>query len=315
MAIQRDKMYQKYLPSKNFIKFLIILLIIGVLLTIVFYAFSWRTSFLNKKENKLETKNTTINDLLSKDSDGDGVYDWEEALWGTDPKKQSTFDDISDKTYIENKRKDLKIANVDNLNEGNSETETAKFARQFFASIAAMKQTGQIDEETIYNVSSSLGQGIVNPVLTDIYSEKDILVTKSDSTSDKEDYYIKAANLFEKSKTLGAGEELEIIGGMAGSGTATKASTDKLAVISSAYQDFAKKLTLIPVPNSLKSYHVKIANSSHNTGIAVTNMTKIIDDPIIGLSGVSEYQKYSQDLISSVESLEAFLSANGIISE
>ena len=34
-----------------------------------------------------ETQDKTINlaDLVQKDSDGDGIPDWEETLWGTDP--------------------------------------------------------------------------------------------------------------------------------------------------------------------------------------------------------------------------------------
>ena len=61
------------------------------------------------------------------------------------------------------------------------------------------------------------------------------------------------------------------------------------------------------VPQSLADYHLRIANSANNTGISVSNMEKIVNDPIIGLSGLSQYQKYSDDLVKAVTDLETFL--------
>ena len=60
--------------------------------------------FFNKKdESKLSTQKLTINQLLQKDSDGDGVMDWEEGLWGTDPNNTKTFEGIPDAEYIKTK--------------------------------------------------------------------------------------------------------------------------------------------------------------------------------------------------------------------
>jgi hypothetical protein len=35
-------------------------------------------------------------------------------------------------------------------------------------------------------------------------------------------------------------------------------------------------------------------------------MSKVIEDPIVGLSGLSSYQKYSDELVKAVEKLESF---------
>ena len=43
------------------------------------------------QKNGLTYGNITIKDLVNKDTDGDGILDWEEGLWGTDPtKKENT---------------------------------------------------------------------------------------------------------------------------------------------------------------------------------------------------------------------------------
>ena len=118
-------------------------------------------------------------------------------------------------------------------------------------------------------------------------------------------------------KKEGLGDELEIVSMIVGTEKIEDAqdSVNKLTNIANAYQGFAQKMVELEVPESLVQYHIQIINNANNTGISVRNMIKIIDDPIVGLSGLSQYQKYSDDLITSVDDLEKMLSNNGIITE
>lgn len=267
--------------------------------------------FFQNKQATLQAGNLTINELIQKDSDGDGVPDWEEALWGTDKNNKETFG-IPDLTYIANKKKALGISPSANTNQNQNETE--KFAQDFFTAYAAMKTSGQVDDTAISNFSNALGQQITNASVVDQYSEKDIEIAKSDEKKDQESYYVTAGTLFEKYKAEGVGSELEAAGEVAAGGDAGDTQgQNNLVKISGAYQEFAQKLLLVPVPHSLAEYHLKIINSANNTGIAVLNMSKMMTDPVVGISGISQYEKYSDDLINSVHDLETFLSTNGII--
>ena len=312
---------KNYLPSKKFTYVFIACVIALVIFLLISNIFFGKNSFvaLGKKGN-LQNEKITLNNLLQKDSDGDGVMDWEEALWGTDPNKEKSFNDISDADYIKQKRTDLKISNESELtqNDRGGLTETDKFAQEFFASLSAMKQSGQIDQNTINNVSASLGQNIVDPSLIDKYSEKDIILDENDGTDIQENYYTNAQNLFESYKEKGIGDELEIVSVIVGSENAqtSKDSIDKLTKIANAYQEFAQEMIKTSVPESLAQYHIQIINNANNTGISVRNMIKVVDDPIVGLSGLSQYQEYSDNLILSVENLKIILSTlsnNGII--
>ena len=310
---------KNYLPSKKFTYVFIACVIALVIFLLISNIFFGKNSFvaLGKKGN-LQNEKITLNNLLQKDSDGDGVMDWEEALWGTDPNKEKSFNDISDADYIKQKRTDLKISNESELtqNDRGGLTETDKFAQEFFASLSAMKQSGQIDQNTINNVSASLGQNIVDPSLIDKYSEKDIILDENDGADIQENYYTNAQNLFESYKEKGIGDEIEIVGTIASSGAVgNEEYANKLAIIADAYQEFAEKMIKTSAPGSLAQYHIKIINNAYNTGIAVRNMIKVANDPIVGLSGLSQYQKYSDDLISSVEELEIILTINGIMIE
>lgn len=301
----------KYLPSKKFQYLLGSFLVIALLFFAAFKLLSGKNSFFAQRNDvKVQAGNLTINEMITKDSDGDGVPDWEEALWGTDPNNKETFG-MPDATYIANKRKAL---NVNQPADNGTPTQTDNFARDFFAAYNAMKTSGQVDDATIKNFSSALGQKIVDSSVVDQYSEKDLKLADNDDPQTQADYYASAAGLFAIYKESGLGDELEIAGGIAstGQGGDTK-SEDQLQKIAGAYQEFAQKLLLVPVPKSLVQYHLEIINSANNTGIAVSNMSKMISDPVTGLSGISQYQKYSSDLITSANNLEAFLIKNGII--
>ena len=307
-----NEKYLKYLPSKKFILIISAGVVLAVVIFMIFFMSSSGENFItgDKKENSaLKIENQTIISLIQNDSDGDGIADWEEALWGTDKNKKITFNDMPDATYIENKKKELKIES--SINETKL-TETEKFAREFFSSYSAMKSSGQIDSDTINSFSNALGQKIVNPALIDYYKETDVKTSTLDNVATKQKYYQDMQNLFKSYQSVGLGDELDIIskGLASNSASGTTDNTDqysRLSIIANAYQDFAKKIMEMNVPQSLVIYHLLIANSSNNTGISVANMEKIINDPIVGLSGLSQYQKYSDDLVKAVTDLETAL--------
>lgn len=304
--------YSKYLPSKKFTIISSSCAVLAVIIFVIFFMSSGGESFTisgERKNTALKIENQTITDLIQNDTDQDGIADWEEALWGTDKNKKMTFSDISDSTYINNKKKELKIEQ--SVNEKKL-TETEKFAREFFTSYSAMKSSGQVDDETINSFSNALGQKIVNPELIDRYTESDITISDREDPVKKMKYYENVKNLFKSNKSTGMGDELDIINkglvsNPSGNSTTISDQYEKLPAIASSYQNFAKKIMEITVPKSLSDYHLRIANNSNNIGISVLSMAKIISDPIIGLSGLSQYQKYSEDLVKAVAELETAL--------
>jgi hypothetical protein len=300
-------MGRKHLPSKKFIHSVIAITACGTIVFLITNLFSSKSYFFSsKKDGKIQTEKLTINELVQKDTDGDEIADWEEALWGTDKNNKITFDNLPDPVYIENKKKELGVD--ESVNEEGL-TETEKFAREFFATYVAMKESGNIDQNTINNFSSALGQKIINPTMLDIYSEKEIKITEEDNKETGDAYYQKVKELFDSYRTQGIGEELNILSNelTENSTTVSKESNNQLIKISEAYKDFAKNVIETEVPKSLATYHLKIANSSNNLGISIFDMTKVKNDQIVGLSGISKYQEYSNELLNAVEELEAFL--------
>lgn len=305
--------YKKYLPSRKFTLIGSFIVVLAVIIFIIFFMASSGKNFKTGEQTDtppLKVGNQSLIEMIQNDSDKDGIPDWEEALWGTDKNKKITFADTPDSTYIENKKKELREKEGVQVEEAKL-TETEKFAREFFTSYSAMKSSGQVDGDAINNFSNALGQKIVDPNLVDRYSSADMKVSQDETLVAKQKYYETIQALFNSYQSAGLGDELEIVSIEVASGTASgmsdKDRQTKLSEIAGAYQDFGKKILGISAPASLAIHHLQIANSANNTGISVGNMTKIIEDPIIGLSGLSQYQKYSEDLVKSVADLEAAL--------
>lgn len=295
---------KKYLPSKQFSKIMISSMAVILVVFLIFYFASKKESFKSKNEgNGLAVGEQTVLELIEADTDLDSIPDWEEALWGTNKNKPRTFDDTPDGVYIENRKKELNIEQEQN---DKTLTETEQFAREFFTAYTALKASGQVDDEAINNFSNAIGQKVVNPDLIDRYTEDQAILTNTDDTTEKENYYETVKKIFDGYRKAGLGEELDIVnkGLIDYSSTGGNADYQKLATISTAYREFAEKVMKVSVPRSLLEYHIRIANSSNNLSISVGNMIKVINDPIIGLSGLSQYQKYSGDLVKAVEDLE-----------
>jgi len=306
--------YKKYLPSRKFTLIGSFVVVLAVIIFVIFFMASSGENFKTGTEIdtlQLKVENQSLIEMVQNDLDKDGIPDWEETLWGTDKNKKITFADTPDGTYIENKKKELRTREDTSVEEAQL-TETEKFAREFFTSYSAMKSSGQVDNDTINSFSNALGQKIVNPNLVDRYTNTDVKINNNDTLTAKQKYYETVQDLFKGYQSAGLGDELEIVstevasnGVTGGAGNAEQQA--KLTEIANAYQDFGKKVMETSAPASLAEYHLRIANDANNTGISVSSMTKIIDDPIVGLSGLSQYQKYSDDLVKSVADLEAAL--------
>ena len=300
---------KKYLPSKKFIKIGISFLVVGIILFFILnFVFSKKsifTSLSNNTAGKIGVDRLAILKMTQQDSDGDGVADWEEALWGTDKKNPATFQGISDKKYIEDKRKELNGGKNAGLGNENL-TETEKFARQFFSTYVAMKTSGQTDDATINNFSSYLGENIASPILPDQYTETNLTIDSSNGgAGDSKKYFSSLKKLFVNYRDSGIGEELSVVDTvLASEENLDEDSVKKLLAIANLYKDFTQKASKIPVPKSLVTYTLKMLNDGANTGISVENMTKISADPIVGLGGVTQYQKYNSEFVNSSQELE-----------
>jgi hypothetical protein len=165
------------------------------------------------------------------------------------------------------------------------------------------------DPETIKKFGKAVGEKIGDPNLVNVFAEGDVKVIAAADTNDIKKYYTEIKTVFDKYRETGMGDEIDIVnsGVLNAKDNTTLANSGKLTSIGKVYKDFANEMMQIKVPREYISAHVKMANSAYNTGVSVLAMVNIIDDPIVGLGGVTQYQKYSEEFVKAAEDLEGEL--------
>lgn len=302
----------KYLPSKKFIKFISIVLIVAILVWVVSMIFSKREVFKNESGKKgiALARASDGEDLYKKDSDGDGVPDWEETLWGTDPYNKDTYGNgLGDATEIANRKKTIQERNDLEgvaIND-DSQNNTAKLAKQFLVTASLAQQQGGIDEMALKNFSKSLDGAFANAQLADMFDVKDLKLGSVTPAKYKENLN-KVFQYFLDTNT----EELEVVFKLV-SGENTDNQINILDEKIKIYKDLSENVLKTEAPYLAAGFHLQIANNASKVAIALIGIKNLNEDPLSGMIAFQQYQKYSEALQKALTSLQNYFVTNGII--
>ncbi|PCI20482.1 hypothetical protein COB64_02065 [Candidatus Wolfebacteria bacterium] len=300
-----------YLPSKKFILIalssLVVLVILFLLLNL---GSSKKISFKNNRIPTASLEAVEFGDVIEADTDGDGLKDWEESLWGTDPFNPDTDNDGTlDGEEIEARRQELpSVQNGSEINGDLNETET--FAREFFTTVIALQQSGGLTEESINDLSNSLSDSILSGDTPLSYALTDLTTVSSSSTNTstyKEDLDTVRANY----KNSNLGSELELLA--LAIQTGDKTVITQLQELGLAYVSFAKESKNISVPTAIQSTHLDLVNGALAIGASIEDMKQIFSNPVVGISGIARYRSSSDIFVSSAEKLNNYFAQNGIL--
>ncbi len=250
--------------------------------------------------------NATLADLVNRDRDKDGVLDWEEGLWETDPHNPDTFGKgLGDKAEIEkiklatrplNELGDLAAPNQENL------TQTDKFSRELFSTIATLNQTGPIDQATIDKLSSSLSEQIKNASARKIYTISEIKIINDDSVKATQKYNDDIENLYKKYPIKGNAIQV-LKESMVDQENIDVSVLSKLDPIIKQTNMIISGMVKMDVPISLSNLHLEIINSLQRL-IENLNDIKLFDtDVVVALSAMSQYEKNTNLLQTAVAKL------------
>ncbi len=292
---------KKYLPSKKFISIVLILVIFVAL----FFGVRGIISFFkNRKANKGEGQQITmtVGGLIQKDSNENGIADWEEYLWGLDPKKNGG----KNREFITNKKQALEQNGVISITDDSKQiSDNEVLSREFFATIISLQQTGEINQESIDSVAEAVGQKIEVTSIPDIYTKIDMNIVQNESLTTKEKYHSDLSNLINKYENSDIGSELVIIA--QGLNDQDPQALYAAKTIATAYRSFGSELIGIPVPGSLVSIHLALANNYEKTAQSIEGLVKMLNDPILGMSSILSYKKYTDAIAIDLEKLSNIL--------
>jgi len=289
------KINKKYLPSETFIARVIIIIVICVL---GFGIYELVLFIKNKiSDNNKEGKSLIISDIIQKDSNKNGIADWEESLWGLDPTKNGS----ENKSII-----DAKKSGLSSNNQRTSElSDNEILAREFFATIMSLQESGELNEETISNVSNLIGEQIKAEEISDTYKMEDLKIVKN-SDQAKSNYSKEFSSIvsnYRKNKNIG-NELVFIAEGLKNNDSQALYLSKKVGL---AYKEMAEELSKIEIYEDIAHTHLSLINNCNKTGESVVNLSSMLKDPIIGMKSIINYKKYSDLFSEDLDNIFNFL--------
>mgnify|MGYP001616874854 CR=1 FL=1 len=306
----------KYLPSKK---------LTAVMLTVVVIVggvFLWNRWEKNKKDvlvfdrgnNAQDTIKSLTETISRQDSDNDSLPDWEETLWKTDSQNPDTDGDGTlDGEEVKLGRNPVKRGPNDVLetfrptggqlgdtNGEKADTLTGALAQTLFSQyIGAKGAGGGVIDDT---AKKELVDAVVTQVRNESESKKHSLAeikTSPDNTVARLNTYGNTLADTILTHTARAKENELIIVGQAVEKKDEKL-LEKLPPIESMYRDLIKSLLLIETPSSLAQLHVNVINSYEGILAAMQNMKLVLQDPLNGAMGITQYVNTLKSLQSSI---------------
>jgi hypothetical protein len=249
------------------------------------------------------TGDELIVDLVNKDTDKDGVLDWEETLWGTDPKNKDTNGQgLGDKKEIEKLKAENKEENGGETLDENNLTETDKFARELFATVSTLNQSGQIDQATVDKITSSLADRMQNSAPRKVYTLAQIKTNKETGDKAARAYNDALSALYKKTPITG--DVISIFEKLSGEEDEVDINIlSELDPIIRQTSLFIDGMTKISTPTFLVNEHLAMLNALERILENLSDVKLMNKDVIIALTGISQYEQNSTDLETAVTNL------------
>ena len=284
------------LPQKNILQ--AIIFAFGVVLISVLVRFGEKATPSEKNIEEISQK-ASVQRIIVKDTDSDGLADWEEALWGTNPRsKDSDGDGKSDKLFVDEKRSVL--VGTTGLKTALATTTSNVLGRQLFATLVSLNQQGSLNEKTVDSLTQAFAKNIGGEgEAINISIDKINLVSGTPET--RRVYKEKLVATFSLYKNVHLGEELVLFG------KAIKSGDQKdLALLEKnnrVYTALGEKLLVIPVPPEVAEPHTLLINSFRLMVKSLHDMEKIFTDPVTALFGINLYEKASSEALTQLQAI------------
>ena len=181
-------------------------------------------------------------------------------------------------------------------------TETDKFSREFFATVATLNQNGQMDQATIDKLSSSLAEHIQNSPPRKVFLLSDIKIISDNSVQAVKSYDNALDSIYTKYPVKGnAINVLQKF--MVDENNVDVGILAELDPIIGQTNKIIDALVKMSVPQSLAFLHLDFVNGLQRPMENLNDIKLYDTDVIIALSAISQYEKNITILESATNNL------------
>lgn len=279
---------------------------IGIVAIVLAVQTDWFQKLFTKNSNEENIENTlTVGDVIDKDSNGNGIPDWEEKLWGLDPSVLYT-NGVPNSQIIEDKKRALGVTGIVDESTLN---ETDRLSRELYTLATALGQSGDVDTATLEQIAASFGSSIDTNRVQNQYSVKDIQTIKTTSQS---------LNAYTKQLTTILARydqnqaDIDVV--ITAVETGDETGLAELETTQTQYRALAQELKAVPVPIGIALYHLNMINGITGIADSFTFIQQLSENGIGALIGVATYREYSTMFDTAALEMAQYLTDYGILS-
>lgn len=260
--------------------------------------------------------------VLSKDTDGDGLMDWEEELWHTDPMNPDTDGDKTpDGEEVKLGRNPSKAGPDDTLDRetienktvpgGGNWTETDRLSRELFAKYLSIKQSGapftaEDEEKLLTDFLSRYPESKPSK----LYAESDIVFAATDDDAALRAYGNAIGKIINAHREGGENELIIFERALQNEDALDLANLEGRA---KRYETLLSGFRAVPAPKSAAVLHIDLLNSIEGLKESVEGMAGAFTDSVRALSAATAYPVAVEKLAKTFADLSSLLRGSGIM--
>jgi hypothetical protein len=301
---------------------------LSLVLIVGAYAFSGPLPFLKTSLVNAQSTDTLLKAYANKDSDGDGLPDWQEVLYGTDPNNAHSVDpNLTDSQAVSKGLVKPKFtsAPVPESPQGTTTPVSAadipgpnpapgsltdQFGQEFLQSYVKAsngKQLTSAQTQELINTLLASYSTKASKILLSPYTSLSIHVSPSTSIST---YAASVENILRSNDVpANASQPLPLMQSFLQDND--KSAQKKLITLGAAYGEIAHDLLAAPVPPALADQHLALIQAFDTLSRATKAVTNYDNDPLAVLGSLSLYQPESQNIVAAFQSIAKAIIANG----
>jgi len=266
-----------------------------------------------------------IKNIVEKDSDSDGLKDWEEALWESDPRKSDTDGDGTPDGDEVNAGRNPLIAGPDDkyksdtvirkINKnisGEAPTKTEEFAQSFFQDYITLRNSNNLFEEYEKNnlINDYVDSVIKTNTLIKDYTVADLNISQNINKASSIDYGNTLGGIILK-HSFETENELTIF-----NNSIIKEDIEeieKLNPIINAYKNILKDSLEMLVPQDAINEHITFVIGIASIVESIESMYAIYNDPIKAIVGISNYEQSVFLLKDAFRNMRNYFMTKGVL--
>jgi hypothetical protein len=286
-------------------------------------------SFLSDRIANAGTTEELLKAYASKDSDGDNLPDWQEALYGTDPSKaisnsfgipdgqaaqegKLTPNSLSSKLPSATEEKptteDL-LNDIPGINAAPGSI-TDEFSKEFFQQYVETSKGQSLSDEDTQALVASLLSKFSQKAAKKLSSSYTLVSVHTNSSATVTGYAGQVENIFVTNDVArDANQPVLLMEALVQNND--ESARPKLKALAKSYGDIVTDLRAVEVPPQLASQHLALIRGFDELNKATLLVANYEEDPLGVMGALSIYQPSSQDVVDGIKSIATVILASG----